>query len=296
MLTAGGRSCPVIKTVEPVILGGRQHLLESFFDITERKRAEEDCENGKKNIERFWILWKKGYFEVDLKGNFSFVNDSLCKMVKASSKDQLLGLNHREYMDEETARRVYKIFREVYNSGQPAKMVEYEVTKRDGNKFFQKSSVYLMRNAQGEPTGFRGILRDVTERKKAEEALRESEKTAQQLAQENTVMAEIGRIIGSTLNVEEVYERFADEVRRLIQFDGIAVSIINPQENTFFIPYFTGREVREREPGKVVPLTGSGTERVKENRSSLLILEHNREEMMVNFQVFGLFLMPVFAR
>jgi PAS domain S-box-containing protein len=41
LLTAGGGRCPVIKTVEPVILGGRKHLLESFFDITERKRTEE---------------------------------------------------------------------------------------------------------------------------------------------------------------------------------------------------------------------------------------------------------------
>ena len=55
------------------------------------------------------------------------------------------------------------------------------------------------------------------ERKRAEEA-------AARLAQENAVMAEIGRIISSTLNIDEVYERFAEEVRKLIPFDRIAVT------------------------------------------------------------------------
>ena len=53
-----------------------------------------------------------------------------------------------------------------------------------------------------------------TERKRAEEA-------AARLSQENAVMAEIGRIISSTLNIDEVYEYFSEEVRKLISIDRI---------------------------------------------------------------------------
>jgi PAS domain S-box-containing protein len=44
LLTADGRRVPILKTVVSVTLAGREHLLESFLDITERKRAEEERE------------------------------------------------------------------------------------------------------------------------------------------------------------------------------------------------------------------------------------------------------------
>jgi PAS domain S-box-containing protein len=44
LLTADGRKVPILKTVVSVTLAGREHLLESFLDITERKRAEEERE------------------------------------------------------------------------------------------------------------------------------------------------------------------------------------------------------------------------------------------------------------
>ena len=54
------------------------------------------------------------------------------------------------------------------------------------------------------------IIHDITERKRAE--------------QEKTIITEIGRIIGSSLNIDEVYQRFADEARKLIPFDRIGLS------------------------------------------------------------------------
>ena len=128
------------------------------------------------------------------------------------------------------------------------------------------------------------------ERERAQEALRESEKAAQRLAQENALVAEIGRIIGSSLNINEVYERFAEETRKLIRFDRVSVNIINPIEKTFSIPYATGANVLERESGAVIHLAGTGTEWVRQNRSTLLIREANREETMGKFPG----LLPVF--
>jgi PAS domain S-box-containing protein len=50
LLTADGERCPVIKTVVPVILGGRKHLLESYVDITERKQMEEALKQSEKEL------------------------------------------------------------------------------------------------------------------------------------------------------------------------------------------------------------------------------------------------------
>ncbi|MFC1886174.1 PAS domain-containing protein, partial [Thermodesulfobacteriota bacterium] len=53
LITASGEQIPILKTVTPVILGGKTHLLESFVDITERKQAEEKLKRNLKELELF---------------------------------------------------------------------------------------------------------------------------------------------------------------------------------------------------------------------------------------------------
>ena len=124
------------------------------------------------------------------------------------------------------------------------------------------------------------VSRILAGRRRAEEALRRNEEEAKREGQENAIMAEIGLIISSTLNLEEVYIRFAEVVRKLIQFDRMAIHILNPQDHTFSITFVLGPDVAEREAGKVVALAGTATEWVLQNRSSLRILEENGKEVI----------------
>lgn len=103
-------------------------------------------------------------------------------------------------------------------------------------------------------------------------------------------LMEISRIIGSTLNIDEVYERFAREVKTLIPFDRISVNLINLQEYSFTHAYVSGEDVPERQAGTVVPLAGSGAEEVLGSRSTLWVQEGNRAEVAARFPA----LAPVF--
>ncbi len=141
-------------------------------DVTQRKQMEEALHEREEQYRTLLETMKEGYYEVDLAGNLIFVNDSFSKM---HARENMLGMNNREYMSEETARRVYKIFNGVYETGKPVRLVEWEITKGDGQKAVVEASVYLIKNSRGERIGFRGIERDITERKQAEEALRKSE-------------------------------------------------------------------------------------------------------------------------
>ena len=69
-------------------------------------------------------------------------------------------------------------------------------------------------------------------RNRAEEEQRLSRETAEQLAGETAVIADIGRIISSTMNIAEVYERFAEAVRKVVPFDRIVINIIDVEMNT----------------------------------------------------------------
>jgi PAS domain S-box-containing protein len=94
---------------------------------------------------------------------------------------------------------------------------------------------------------------------------------------------EISRIIGSTLNIDEVYERFAREVKTLISFDRISVNLINLPDYTFTHAYVSGADVPGRQVGTVVPLGGSAAEEVLRLRSTLCVHERNRAEVAARF-------------
>ncbi len=111
------------------------------------------------------------------------------------------------------------------------------------------------------------------------EELRRNQETVQQLATEMGIIAEIGRLISSTLDIDEVYERFAAEARKLIPFDRLVVNLNKPQENTFFNAYVSGMAVPGRKPGDSFPLSRSIIEVLLHTRAGLIVQPESVEEI-----------------
>ncbi|MEW6333088.1 MAG: diguanylate cyclase [Thermodesulfobacteriota bacterium] len=109
----------------------------------------------------------------------------------------------------------------------------------------------------------------------AEEEQRQSRQTAERLAEETAVIAEIGRLVSSTLDIDEVYERFAAEAGKLIPFDRLAVNIKHPHEDTIEIAYVSGSDIPARRHGDRVSLQGTLTGEILRTRSSLLLQPDN---------------------
>lgn len=124
------------------------------------QESEEKYRTVLENIE-------EGYFEVDLAGNFTFVNEATCKIL-GYKKNELVGINNRKYMDEKNAKKIYHTFNKVYRNGEPAKVVDWELIRKDGSVCIVEISVSLIKDEKEEPTGFRGVAREVTDRKRVE--------------------------------------------------------------------------------------------------------------------------------
>ena len=139
-----------------------------------KKKMERRLQQSETKYRTIFESMEDGYYEVDLAGNLTFVNEPLCRL-RGSSKEELLGMNSREYMDLETAKRIYKIFNGIYRTGNPAKIMDYTIIRKDGSRQHCESSVSMIKDSEGRPIGFRGIVRDVTERRRIEEELRKSE-------------------------------------------------------------------------------------------------------------------------
>ena len=112
-----------------------------------------------------------GYYEVDIAGNFTFFNDSFSKIV-GYSEDELMGVNFRQYTTPEDTKKVYQAFNQVFATGKPLKGFDWEFIRKHGSKIHIEVSVSLISGSEGQPIGFRGIVRDITERERAKETLR----------------------------------------------------------------------------------------------------------------------------
>jgi PAS domain S-box-containing protein len=137
-------------------------------EIIGRVHAEEALNESEKKYRNILNSMEDGYYEVDLAGNLTFANPAYCRHL-GYSKEELVGMNNRQYMTEDTAQNVFKTFNEVYRTGKPALASDWETVTKDRTRKFVECSVALILDSRGQPTGFRGVGRDITERKKAEE-------------------------------------------------------------------------------------------------------------------------------
>ncbi len=143
-------------------------------DITDRKLIEKSLRVSEEKYRTILENIEDGYYEVDLNGNFTFFNNSLCKL-SGYSKEELLGMNNRLFTDRETAKEVFQMFNKVYTTGEPSKGFGWQMTRKDGTKRYVEASASLREDSSGKPVGFRGIIRDITERRQTEALLKQNE-------------------------------------------------------------------------------------------------------------------------
>jgi len=136
-------------------------------DISERNRAEEALQESEAKYRMILQSIEDGYYEVDIAGNFTFFNDSLCRML-AYSRDEMIGMNDRQYTTQETANKVYETFNNVYRTGKGTKAFGWDLIRKDGQIRYVETSVSPVCDVSGKTIGFRGIARDITEHKRLE--------------------------------------------------------------------------------------------------------------------------------
>ena len=125
-----------------------------------------------------------GFYEVDLKGNFKFFNDALCRIF-GYSRQKIRNCNFQAFMDDANAAIAYEAFNKIYRTGKGVVDIGWEIIRKDGEKRHLEISANLIRDNGGKPIGFRGIARDVTDKVIAQLALSESETCALELSEQS---------------------------------------------------------------------------------------------------------------
>ena len=185
----------------------------------ERERAEEALRRSEERYRTILEDIQEGYFEVDLAGNFTFVNDAECLNL-GYSRGELIGMSNRQCTDEKGAKKLYQIFNGIYRTGEPVKGYDLEFIKKDGTKVFSEISISLMRDSEGKPIGFRGTSRDVTERKRMEETLKKSE--GELRASNEELRATEEELRATNEELQRANEELRETQEQLIRFEKLA--------------------------------------------------------------------------
>ncbi len=196
-----------------------------MHDITGRKLAEEGLRQSEEKYRTILETIEEGYFETDLEGIFTFYNKALGNVLGYDT-DELLGMHYRHYVDHNNAKKLFVSYVKVYRTGQPLSELNWEVIRKDGTRRFLESSITLIRNIAGEPTGFGGLVRDISRRKQTEDTLRESESllaAAQRITHLGSWELDLSDL--EDLNNNEV--RWSDETYRIFGYEPGQIEVSN---------------------------------------------------------------------
>ncbi|MCJ7747556.1 MAG: PAS domain S-box protein, partial [Desulfobacterales bacterium] len=245
---------------------------ELYLESREHKRMEEAFQEIEDCYRDLLEHTKALLYIHDLQGQFLSVNQGAVEIL-GYDKDSFLKMNIRDILVPEVKEQFEAYLNEIKGHG-VAKGVMLVQTAIGEKRVLEYHNTLRTKGVTSPIV--RGIAYDITEHIRAEKAIK-------RLSQENTIVAEIGRIISSTLNIEEVYERFAEEIHKLISFDAIAVNMVNYKESTISIPYVSEIGVPGCQPGEVLPLVGSATGEVVSKRSGLIFQTEDRNEVKSRF-------------
>jgi PAS domain S-box-containing protein len=199
----------VIISARRIPWDGRDHLITFTSFTTLPGEIQQAVGLNERRYHTILESISETYYEVDLAGRLTFFNHAASGLLGYTS-EELKGKSYRDYTSPDEAQKVFNTFNEVYRTGTPVKFVEYAMRRKDGTEMMVETSASLLRDSQGRPIGFYGIMRNRTRQKKAEEMLRQSEESYRGLLELAPDAITVGSISdGRYLQVNDAFCRLS---------------------------------------------------------------------------------------
>jgi PAS domain S-box-containing protein/putative nucleotidyltransferase with HDIG domain len=158
----------------PIKMNAQTLVLGIARDITERKQAEEEQRQQDKKFRAFVETTNEWIWSIDQEGKHTFCNPAL-ETILGYSPEEFVGKDSLAYICDEDRPKVQEMLKQKNSGKEGWSGLVLRWRHKDGSFRSLESTAVPVLDQAGELVGYRGADRDITERKKAEEALRQSE-------------------------------------------------------------------------------------------------------------------------
>ncbi len=204
-------------------------------DVTELRKAEERqraCE------ERYLELFENAndiVYTHDLEGHITSINMA-AERITGYSRAEALQMSASQLVEPGYLKIACKMF-ERQVAGETPAPYDLEIVCKDGRRIAVEVSTHLI-SREGKPIGVQGIARDITERKKTEEALHQAKQNLEdwvreleQRTREMTLLSEMGDMLRACLTTEEAYTVIVRVAQQIFPVQSGALYVISPARN-----------------------------------------------------------------
>ncbi len=218
-------------------------------DITERRKMEEELRRLSDAVK----MTTESVAIADLRGRIVDINEAGLRMYGLENRADLVGKNPFDIIVTEDRPKALENMSKIVETGS-VKDIEYYINRKDGKRALIETSVSLIRGKEGEPKGIVAVARDITERRRMEGELRESEERFRAIFDNS-----VDGILVTDLETKSLYTcnkamcqmlgYSLEEIRNL------KVTDIHPKKDLPYIMTEIEREQQGGSPGvKVLPL------------------------------------------
>ncbi len=183
-----------------------------FRDVTEREHEGAELRESRANLKAIFDNAAIGIFLLNVNGRYSKMNDHWPAMLGYTRKE-LYQYTYVSIMHCDDVQESHEYFEALLRGEIASYRLEHRFVRKDGSFFWGDLSVRATRNQYGALETIIGIVADITERKQAEESLRQAHKKLRQWAdelerrnREATILNEMNDLLQSCRSVEETYE------------------------------------------------------------------------------------------
>lgn len=258
LCTRDGKILHTLEFYELIRFGGRDCILASFHDITGRIAALRALQENEERY-RSLVDASPDAIIVHSDGRIVFANPAAMQMLGATSADQVLGQAAIEFVYSEFREFAAQRIRHALETGQAAPLAEEKLLRLDGS-IIDVEIVSLPIQYSGKKA-LQVVVRDITERKKAEVALRESEAMLRRQVQELTILHYVALAVSTAQNVDELIERVTGIIGDSLYPDNCGVELVTEHGNAL-VPHPSYRGVPADEARRVMPVTMGVTGKV----------------------------------
>ncbi len=245
--TKNGRIRDILVSTRAVSIGGKSFLQCIWRDITEQKKAEQIRAEERNLLRSLIDNLPDAIYIKDTKGRFIIGNTEFAHRKGVKTPDELVGKTDFDFYPQELASKYYADEQQIIRTGQPLVNKEEQVINQTtGETIWSLATKIPWRDSYGNTVGIMGVGRNITERKKVEETLRESEKLAakgravMQIVHEvNNPLAGIENsllLIKDAVLKDHPYYRYLDlidrEIKRISQTVRQMFDLYRPSETT----------------------------------------------------------------